>query len=136
MNGPLDFGFYLKEEQKTALKFAVLPTGYGSNDLYRMTFYPRMLAPMIYLYRIVTSGAGPRAVGTERGRWSDLEMSDTCSTHRSRVPRRRLGGYKRGATTVKDERGPGLGFILCLVFICARQSTVRGCRAVLSLFGY
>ena len=52
MNGPLDLGFYLKEEQKTALKFAVLPTGYGSNDLYRMTFYPRMLAPMIYLYRM------------------------------------------------------------------------------------
>ena len=99
-----------------------------------MTFYPRMLAPMIYLYRIVTSGAGPRAVGTERGRWSDWEMSDTCSTHRSRVPRRRSGGYKRGATTVKDERGPGLGFILCLVFVCARQSTVRGCRAILCLF--
>ena len=52
MNGPLDLGFYLKEEQKTALKFAVLPTGYGSNDLYRMTFYPIMLAPMIYLYRM------------------------------------------------------------------------------------
>ena len=35
----LDLGFYLKEEQKTALKFAVLPTGYGKSQL----------APMIYI---------------------------------------------------------------------------------------
>ncbi len=35
-------------------------------------------------------------------------MSDTCTTHRSRVPRRSSGRIKGGATTVEDERGPGL----------------------------
>ncbi len=35
---------------------------------------------------IVTSGAGPRAMGAEWGRWSLMIMSDTCATHRSRVP--------------------------------------------------
>ena len=88
----------------------------------------------------VTSGAGPRAVGTERGRWSDWEMSDTCSTHRSRVPRRRLGGYKRGATTVKDERGPGLGFILwfgfCLCAAVDREGLSRCFVFILSLKFY
>lgn len=72
----------------------------------------------------MTSGAGPRAMGMGRGRWSDLEMSDTCATHRSQVPRRRLEGYKTGATTVKDEGGPGLGFILCFGFVCV-QAVVR-----------
>ncbi len=52
-------------------------------------------------------------------------MSDTCATHRSRVPRRSSGRIKGGATTVEDERGPGLDFNLC--FVC-RQSSVRGCR--------
>ncbi len=42
-------------------------------------------------------------------------MSDTCTTHRSRVPRRSIGRIKEGATTVEDERGPGL-------------LSVRGCR--------
>ncbi len=37
-------------------------------------------------------------------------MSDTCTTHRSRVPRRSSGRIKGGATTVEDERGPGLDF--------------------------
>ncbi len=37
-------------------------------------------------------------------------MSDTCATHRSRVPRRSSGRIKGGATTVEDERGPGLDF--------------------------
>ncbi len=42
-------------------------------------------------------------------------MSDTCATHRSRVPRRSSGRIKGGATTVEDERGPGLDFNLCCV---------------------
>ncbi len=37
-------------------------------------------------------------------------MSDTCATHRSRVPRRSSGRIKGGVTTVEDERGPGLDF--------------------------
>ncbi len=32
---------------------------------------------------VVTSGAGPRAVGAERGRLSLMIMSDTCTTHRA-----------------------------------------------------
>ncbi len=51
-------------------------------------------------------------------------MSDTCATHRSRVPRRSSGRIKGGATTVEDERGPGLD----LICVCVRQSSVRGCR--------
>ncbi len=43
-------------------------------------------------------------------------MSDTCITHRSRVPWRSSGSIKGGATTVQDERGPGLDFNLC--FVC------------------
>ncbi len=71
------------------------------------------------LFIAVTSGAGPRAVGTERGRWSLTIMSDTCATHRSRVPRRSSGRIKGGATTVEDERGPGLDFNLC--FVCGSR---------------
>ncbi len=43
-------------------------------------------------------------------------MNDTCTTHRSRVPRRSFGRVKWGVTTVEDERGPGLDFSLC--FVC------------------
>ncbi len=46
-------------------------------------------------------------------------MSDTCATHRSRVPRRSSGRIKGGATTVEDERGPGLDFSLC--FVCGSR---------------
>ncbi len=45
-------------------------------------------------------------------------MSNTCTTSRSRVPRRSSGRIKGGVTTVQDERGPGLGFILCYVCGC------------------
>ncbi len=46
-------------------------------------------------------------------------MSDTCATHRSRVPRRSSGRIKGGATTVEDERGPGLDFncVLCAAVV-------------------
>ncbi len=54
-------------------------------------------------------------------------MSDTCATHRSRVPRRSSGRIKGGATTVEDERGPGLDFNLC--FVCG--SRPRGAAALL-----
>ncbi len=46
-------------------------------------------------------------------------MSDTCATHRSRVPRRSSGRIKGGATTVENERGPGLDFNLC--FVCGSR---------------
>ncbi len=48
-----------------------------------------------------------------------MMMSDTCTTHRSRVPRRSSGRIKGGATTVEDERGPGLDFSLC--FVCGSR---------------
>ncbi len=46
-------------------------------------------------------------------------MIDTCTTHRSRVPRRSSGRIKGGATTVEEERGPGLDFNLC--FVCGSR---------------
>ncbi len=46
-------------------------------------------------------------------------MNDTCTTHRSRVPRRSFGRVKWGVTTVEDERGPGLDFNLC--FVCGSR---------------
>ncbi len=46
-------------------------------------------------------------------------MNDTCTAHRSRVPRRSFGRVKWGVTTVEDERGPGLGFSLC--FVCGSR---------------
>ncbi len=46
-------------------------------------------------------------------------MSDTCTTHRSRVPRRSSGRIKGGATTVEVERRPGLDFSLC--FVCGSR---------------
>ncbi len=67
----------------------------------------------------LTSGAVPRVVGTERGRWNKMIMNDTCTTHRSRVPRRSFGRIKGGETTVEDERGPDLDFILC--FVCGSR---------------
>ncbi len=48
-----------------------------------------------------------------------MMMSDTCTTHRSRVPRRSSGRIKGGVTTVQDERGPGLDFSLC--FVCGSR---------------
>ncbi len=48
-----------------------------------------------------------------------MMMSDTCTTHRSRVPRRSSGRIKGGATTVQDVRGPGLDFNLC--FVCGSR---------------
>ncbi len=50
-----------------------------------------------------------------------MMMSDTCTTHRSRVPRRSSGRIKGGVTTVQDERGPGLDFSLC--FVCGSRSS-------------
>ncbi len=52
-------------------------------------------------------------------------MSDTCTTHRSRVPRRSSGRIKGGATTVEDERAPGLYFILCLFILLLKCLNVR-----------
>ncbi len=46
-------------------------------------------------------------------------MSGHCTTHRSRVPRRSSGRIKGGATTVEEERGPGLDFNLC--FVCGSR---------------
>ncbi len=46
-------------------------------------------------------------------------MNNTCTTHRSRVPRRSFGRVKWGVTTVEDERGPGLDFSLC--FVCGSR---------------
>ncbi len=46
-------------------------------------------------------------------------MSDTCTTHRSRVPWRSSGRIKWGAMTVEDERGRGLDFYLC--FVCGSR---------------
>ncbi len=69
----------------------------------------------------VTSGAGPRVVGAERGQWRLMIMIIiiiyTCATHRSRVPRRSSGRIKGGATTMQGERGPGLDFILCAAVV-------------------
>ncbi len=48
-----------------------------------------------------------------------MMMSDTCTTHRSRVPRRSSGRIKGGVTTVQDERGPGLDCSLC--FVCGSR---------------
>ncbi len=48
-----------------------------------------------------------------------MMMSDTCTTHRSRVPRRSSGRIQGGVTTVQDERGPGLDFNLC--FVCGSR---------------
>ncbi len=45
-------------------------------------------------------------------------MSNTCATHQSRVPRRSSGMIKGGATTVQDERGPGLDLSLCTAVVC------------------
>ncbi len=64
-------------------------------------------------------------VGRGREPWERSEavelmiMSDTCATHRSRVPRRSSGRIKGGAPTVEDERGPGLDFSLC--FVCGSR---------------
>ncbi len=46
-------------------------------------------------------------------------MSDACTTHRSRVSRRRFGRIRGGAMTVEDERGPGLDLHLC--FVCGSR---------------
>ncbi len=46
-----------------------------------------------------------------------MMMSYTCTTHRSRVPRRSSGRIKGGVTTVEDERG--LDFSLC--FVCGSR---------------
>ncbi len=44
-------------------------------------------------------------------------MSDTYTTHRSRVPRRSSGRIKGGATTVQDERGCRITFVFILFII-------------------
>ncbi len=41
-------------------------------------------------------------------------------------PTEELRKDKGGVTTVEDERGPGLGFILCFHLCFMRQSSVRG----------
>ncbi len=59
----------------------------------------------------VTSGAGPRAVGMERGR---LAVNDNERTPAPLTGLESHGGasegIKGGVTTVEDERGPGLEF--------------------------
>ncbi len=54
-------------------------------------------------------------------------MSDTCTTHRSRVPRRSSGRIKGGATTVEDERGLGLDFICVLCVAVVREGLPLYC---------
>ncbi len=54
-------------------------------------------------------------------------MIDTCTTHRSRVPRRSSGRIKGGASTVEDERGPGLDFICVLCAAVVREGLPRYC---------
>lgn len=61
-----------------------------------------------------------------RGR-EPLEMSDICSIQE-------MEGYRTGATTVKDERGPGLDFILCLCFFFVRDSRPRGAVALFCVY--
>ncbi len=62
---------------------------------------------------VVASGTESRGNGA---RPVDLMiMNSTYATHRSRVPRRSSGKM----TTVEDERGPGLGFIL--YFVCGSR---------------
>ncbi len=47
---------------------------------------------------------------------SAIIMNNTYATHRSQIPWRSFRRIKRGVTTLKDKRGPGLYFILC--FVC------------------
>ncbi len=54
-------------------------------------------------------------------------MSYTCTTHRSRVPRRSSGRIKGGVTTVEDERGPGLDFICVLCAAVVREGLPLYC---------
>ncbi len=62
-------------------------------------------------------GAESRGNGARPVEW--MIMNDTCTTHRSRVPRRSFGRVKWGVTTVEDKRGPGLEFSLC--FVCGSR---------------
>ncbi len=71
--------------------------------------------------------------GGAESRWNGarpvelMMMSDTCATHRSRVPRRSYGRIKGGATTVEDERGPGLDFICVLCAAVVREGLPLYC---------
>ncbi len=47
-------------------------------------------------------------------------MKDICATQRSQVSRRSSGRIKGGATTVEDERGPDMDFILCAAVVRER----------------
>ncbi len=101
---------------------------------------------------------GPRAVGTERGRWSKwwwATPAPLTGLHHSPVPRRSSGRIKGGATTAKDERTmPGLllvcgsrpwgaaAFLLCLfIFLHLKLLNVKNYSApphssVISAFMY
>ncbi len=68
----------------------------------------------------VTSGAGPRAVGTERGRWSWWWATPAPLTGLE-SPRRSSGRIKGGATTVEEERGPGLDLVCVLCAAVVRE---------------
>ncbi len=64
----------------------------------------------------VASGAGPRAVGTERGRGVNDNERHLRHSPVPRVPRRSSEGIKGGVTTVEGERTrPGL--LVCV--LCA-----------------
>ncbi len=67
-----------------------------------------------------------------------MMMSDTCTTHRSRVPRRSSGRIKGGVTTVQDERGPGLDFTITfsvdLKFLIIALMVEMGIFTALALF--
>ncbi len=52
-------------------------------------------------------------------------MNDTCTTHRSRVPRRSFGRNKRRSDDSGRRERTRPGF---LFGFCVRQSSVRGCR--------
>ncbi len=48
-------------------------------------------------------------------------MNGACITHWSQVPRRSSGRIKGGATTVEEESGPGLDFIVVLCAAVVRE---------------
>jgi len=82
---------------------------------------------LLYQNNIVTSRAGrePWENSTRPLEW--LLRSVTCALHRSRISH-------GGATTVKDERGPGLDFMLCFYYVCVGGSRPWGTAAILLSF--
>ncbi len=78
--------------------------------------YQVFLAHIVWYY---SEWGGAESRGSRARPVELMIMGDTCTTHRSRVPRRSSGRIKGGATTVQDERGPGLDFNLC--FVCGSR---------------